>query len=181
MAGLWVTAAGAVVETDPGQEIQATAAGTLVEITEIPRVQVTAAGILVELTYVGSTGPVPAAGNVSISLGGFDLAPYADKASLTAQIRAWECTTQASTAKESIPTTTLWAFPVGGHWDPALDSRLGPWALRGEQKALVITLGDVTYSWAKGQLVDYTVTSEAPKEGIVWMASLSGVGVPARS
>jgi hypothetical protein len=165
--------------TAPLQPVMVTAAGALVELRSPATLVVTATGALVEIVPAG--GPRKVGGNVTVILDGVDITTYIDNARLEGIVNTFQSTVFSSSAETFIPTTSRWAFPLGGAMSMESDWVLFPIASRGREVSLRISFGTSVLTWAAALLVDYRVTSRSPREKILWIAALAGQSAPEMS
>lgn len=146
--------------------------GGLLDLSPPPGVDVAGVGVILEVEIVYP---------VQLWLDDIDTSAYINQIALEAGVKSFLFTSFDSVAEEQKPTTVRWAFPVGGPWSLAVDALLGPWALRRQPLTVRVKVQDVRYSWVVGFLVDYRVTAQSPREGLVWMAALAFDRAPERS
>ena len=171
MADSIVSASGVYVATEATGNSTVSASGVYVATEATGNSTVSASGV-----YVATKAPGP--GSVTVTINGVAITNYIDNSRLEAIVKVFQSTVFSSAAQESIPTQAAWAFPLGGKWSIESDGVLALLASQKTEVPFVVTFGTVSYSWLLAFLADYTVTAPAPREAIVWLASVACQGVP---
>ena len=181
-ASLRSTVVDAYVEARGLASLRATTVGSYTEVDGVASLRATSLGAYVE---IGEAVPVVSA--VTITLAGIDITNYINMRQLAGIVRQlagivrqFKTTVLSSSGETWLPTAGAWAIPMGGKWSIESDTIIASLALHGGLMAFEIGFRTVTYSWAEALFADYTVTSSSPRDGIVWLASVAGVGVPIR-
>jgi len=178
MADSIVSASGVYVATEATGNSTVSASGVYVATEATGNSTVSAAFVYVATIPPPVGGVLKVAGNVTVTINSVAITNYIDNSRLEAIVKAFQSTVFSSAAEQSIPTQAAWAFPLGGKWSIESDGVLALLALQKTEVPFVVTFGTVSYSWLLAFLADYTVTAPAPREAIVWLASVACQGVP---
>ena len=127
------------------------------------------------------SGPRKVAGNVTVTLNSVDITAYIDNSRLEGILKTFQSTVFSSTAQTYIPTTGVWAFPLGGKWDIVADGILFPIVSQKTEVPFVVGFDTVSYTWAAALLVDYRVEAPTPRDAIQWLGAVAAQGAPTRS
>jgi len=179
MANSTVSASGVYIATEATGDSKVSASGIYVATIGAHENVVSAAFV-----YVATIPPpvfLKVAGNVAITINGVDITNYIDSSRLEAITKDFQSTVFSSVAEQSIPTQTAWTFQIGGKWSIESDTLLAVLTSQKTEVSFLVIFGTVSFSWLLTFLANYSVTAGAPREAIVWAASVSCQGAPSWS
>ena len=125
-------------------------------------------------------------GNTTVSFNGTAITNYTNEAEVSAAVDRIETTNFGSTGAESIAGDTEWTITLGGDFDNALETVLGPEAVTpGTKRTAVIAFvgssATVTYTWtSNAEIQDFSISSSVGDK-ISWSATLALSGAPTRT
>lgn len=122
-------------------------------------------------------------GNVVVTYIATNITAYCNQADIEATVERLDTTDLADTAKTTIAGDAEWKISLGGMWDNALDTLLGPDAVTpGTARTVSVALtgsgATKTYTWTSaGEIQDWSISS-ASGDFIKFSATLALSGAP---